>query len=135
MPERSQLNNPSYSLGLGQKYLQELLGEVNGNLLQLAAAYNAGPGALTNWIGTHPAITDDPLLFIESIPVAQTRSYIKQVMTMYWLYAQRAGNRSPSLDEAAEGKWPQYHSHQSPPANPPPAVVGTTLISDASIPH
>jgi len=133
-PEKSQLNNPAYSLGLGQKYLQELLGDVNGNLFQLAAAYNAGPAALTRWIGTRPSIADDPLLFIESIPVAETRNYVKRVMTMYWLYGHRAGKSTPTLEETAEGKWPVYHSHQAPSTTPAP-VTGTTLISDASVPY
>jgi soluble lytic murein transglycosylase-like protein len=133
-PARSQLNDPAYSLGLGQKYLEELLGQVNGNLFQLAAAYNAGPGSLTHWIGARPSITNDPLLFIESIPVPETRKYIKRVMTFYWLYARRAGQSAPSLEDTAEGKWPIYHPHST-PFTPPPAVAGTTLISDADVPH
>jgi soluble lytic murein transglycosylase len=134
VPEKSELNNPAYSLGLGQKYLEELLGDVNGNLFQLAAAYNAGPAALTRWIGARPSITDDPLLFIESIPIAETRNYIKRVMTMYWLYGRRAGKGTPTLEETAEGKWPAYHSHQT-PSTAPPADSGTMLISDANLPH
>ncbi len=133
-PGRAKLNDPAYSLGLGQKYLQELLDQVNGNLFQLAAAYNAGPGSLTHWIGGHPSITDDPLLFIESIPVPETRKYIKRVMTFYWLYSRRAGQNAPSLQDAAEGKWPIYHPNATPLSNPP-AVAGTTLISDADVPH
>ena len=133
-PVSTQLNDPSYSLGLGQKYLEELLGQVNGNLFQLAAAYNAGPGSLTHWIGAHPAITEDPLLFIESIPAPETRKYIKRVMTFYWMYARRAGQSSPSLQDAAEGKWPIYHSSATPLSNPP-AIAGTSLISDAKTPH
>jgi soluble lytic murein transglycosylase len=133
-PGRSQLNDPAYSLGLGQKYLEELLSQVNGNLFQLAAAYNAGPGSLTHWIGARPSIMDDPLLFIESIPVPETRKYIKRVMTFYWLYARRAGQSAPSLQDTAEGKWPIYHAHAA-PLSPPPVVAGTTLISDADVPH
>jgi soluble lytic murein transglycosylase-like protein len=131
---RSQLNNPAYNLGLGQKYLQELLGQVNGNLFQLAAAYNAGPGSLTRWIGTHPTIADDPLLFIESVPYPETRKYIKRVMTFYWMYTQRAGQRSPSLQDTAEGKWPIYRS-QGARNSISPAVAGNALISDANTPH
>ena len=131
---RNKLNDPSYSLGLGQKYLEHLLSDVNGNLFQLAAAYNAGPGALTHWIGTHPSMTDDPLLFIESIPVTETRKYIKRVMTFYWMYARRTGQNSPSLQDTAEGKWPIYSAHAAPTLNGP-IVAGTTLISDASVAH
>ncbi len=129
---RGQLNNPAYSLGLGQKYLQELLDQVNGNLFQLAAAYNAGPGSLNHWIGAHPTIADDPLLFIESIPVPETRKYIKRVMTFYWMYARRAGEDAPSLQDTAEGKWPIYHPHRTPIQ---PVVAGNALISDANVPH
>lgn len=131
---KAELNDPTYSLGLGQKYLGELLGQVNGNLFQLAAAYNAGPGALTHWIGARPSIVDDPLLFIESIPVPETRNYIKRVMTFYWLYARRAGQNAPSLEDTAEGKWPIYRAGEK-PVPTPPVVAGTTLISDASVPH
>jgi len=133
-PARAELNDPAYSLGLGQKYLQELLGQVDGNLFQLAAAYNAGPGSLTHWIGARPSIADDPLLFIESIPVPETRKYIKHVMTFYWMYARRSGEGSPSLQDTAEGKWPVYHLGSS-PLSSPPIVAATTLISDASIHH
>jgi soluble lytic murein transglycosylase len=133
-PGRAKLNDPAYSLGLGQKYLQELLGQVDGNLFQLAAAYNAGPGSLTHWIGTRPSMVDDPLLFIESIPVPETRKYIKRVMTFYWLYARREGQNAPSLQDTAEGKWPIYHPHATPLSNPP-VVAGATLISDANAPH
>lgn len=134
MTRTARLNDPAYSLGLGQKYLQTLLDQVNGNLFQLAAAYNAGPGALTHWIGAHPSMVDDPLLFIESIPVPETRNYIKRVMTFYWLYARRAGQSAPSLQETAEGKWPLYKPHET-PLTQPPVVAGTQLISDASVPH
>jgi soluble lytic murein transglycosylase-like protein len=133
-PGRAKLNDPAYNLGLGQKYLQELLTQVDGNLFQLAAAYNAGPGSLTHWIGTRPSIMDDPLLFVESVPMPETRKYIKRVMTFYWLYARRAGQAAPSLQETAEGKWPTYHPHAM-PLSTSPATAGTTLISDADVPH
>jgi soluble lytic murein transglycosylase-like protein len=87
----SSLNDPGYNLGLGEHYLQNLMEQTNGNLFQLAAAYNAGPAALTRWIGSRPELTDDPLLFIESIPYSETRNYIKHVMTNYWLYGNERG--------------------------------------------
>jgi soluble lytic murein transglycosylase-like protein len=137
MPEKAQLNDPSYSLGLGQRYLEELLDQVNGNLFQLAAAYNAGPGSLTHWIGARPGMANDPLVFIESVPAPETRNYIKRVMTYYWMYARRSGQSAPSLQETAEGKWPMYRPHAASHTSPtsPPVVAGNTLVSDASIGH
>ena len=34
---------------------------------------------------------NDPLLFVESIPVAETRSYVKRLMAYHWLYRRRFG--------------------------------------------
>lgn len=133
---RAQLNDPAYNLGLGERYLQNLMTQTNGNLFQLAAAYNAGPAALTRWLGSRPQLSDDPLLFIESIPYSETRNYIKHVMTNYWLYAKRTGTDARTLDETAQGKWPHYQG--AAPAlsvSPQPATSTTTLVSDASAPH
>jgi soluble lytic murein transglycosylase-like protein len=140
-PERSQLNDPGYNLGLGERYLQELIDQTNGNLFQLAAAYNAGPGALTHWLGARPGIADDPLLFIESLPYPETRNYIKHVMTYYWMYARRTNENAPSLEETAEGKWPLYRPRATLPSivpatnSSPPTSADTLLVSDASAPH
>jgi soluble lytic murein transglycosylase-like protein len=138
-PEKKQLNDPAYNLGLGERYLQSLIDQTNGNLFQLAAAYNAGPNALTRWLTTRPEITGDPLLFIESIPYAETRSYIKYVMTYYWMYARRTKESAPTLDETAAGQWPTYHPTTSvsvkPSTQPQKQPSDPLLISDASIPH
>jgi soluble lytic murein transglycosylase-like protein len=137
-PEKGQLNDPAYNLGLGERYLQSLIDQTNGNLFQLAAAYNAGPNALTRWLTTRPEITGDPLLFIESIPYAETRSYIKYVMTYYWMYAKRTKQDAPTLDETAEGQWPTYHPNAAVSAKPPvqqKQPPDNLIISDASAPH
>jgi soluble lytic murein transglycosylase-like protein len=140
---KAELNDPAYNLGLGERYLQSLMTQTNGNLFQLAAAYNAGPAALTRWLAARPALTDDPLLFIESIPYSETRNYIKHVMTNYWLYAKRTKADSPSLDETAQGKWPHYQDGVASPSistmpqstTQQPANTGSALISDAAAPH
>ena len=51
---------------------------------------------------------NDPLLFVESIPVAETRSYVKRLMVYHWLYRRRFGQDAKSLDETARGQWPIY---------------------------
>jgi soluble lytic murein transglycosylase-like protein len=135
--EKSRLSDPAYNLGLGERYLQSLIQKTDGNLFQLAAAYNAGPNALTRWLTTRPEITGDPLVFIESIPYAETRSYIKYVMTYYWMYAKRSNQTAPTLDETAAGNWPTYTPGAAISAKPAPAAkpAGTLLISDASATH
>jgi hypothetical protein len=53
---------------------------------------------------------EDPLLFVESIPVAQTRAYVERVLANYWIYRLRLGQKTPTLDAVAEGKWARYVS-------------------------
>jgi soluble lytic murein transglycosylase len=110
------LYNPGTSLEVGQRYLEQLLLKLDGNLLELGGAYNAGPLAVDRWRNTK-AGGDDPLLFVESIPVAETRSYVKRLMLYHWLYRRRFGQDAKSLDETASGQWPIYRPyHETVPA-------------------
>lgn len=107
---KAKLADPVFNIGLGQKYLTTLLGldYINGNLFKLVAAYNAGPGKLQRWT-KQLDYNDDPLLFIESIPVAETRMFVEKVMSNYWIYRMRLDQDTTSLEEVAAGKWPSYH--------------------------
>lgn len=115
------LSDPSHSLTLGQRYIMRLLDQVNGNLFQLAAAYNAGPGSLNRWLARR-GVQNDPLLFIESMPSPETRMYVKRVMTYHWMYRRRLNQDAPTLDQTAEGAWPRYTPQTTPIANLPKAV-------------
>ncbi|HEX5280769.1 MAG TPA: lytic transglycosylase domain-containing protein [Micropepsaceae bacterium] len=106
---KDRLDDPVYNLTLGQNYLQDLLEKQNGNLFSIAAAYNAGEGNLSKWQSQQDA-NADPMLFIETIPLAETRDYIKRVMTNLWMYRLRLGEPVTGLDDAAGGAWPIYHS-------------------------
>ena len=122
----NQLYDPSYSLSLGQRYIAQLLDELNGNLLEIGGAYNAGPQAVTRWLTTK-AGRNDPLLFVESIPVAETRYYVKHLMEYHWMYRRRLGQDAKSLDETAHGDWPIYR-----PATPaaPELPAGAATAPD-----
>lgn len=124
------LEDPAYNLDLGQRYLSGLLGQLNGNLIELAAAYNAGPGALTRWVGSRGSMMQDPVLFIESMPAAATRDYVKRVLTYYWMYSRRTGEQAPTLDETALGKWPKYRGYAIATPDAPPAQG--VVVSDAA---
>ncbi len=101
------LYDPGTSLSVGQRYIEQLLNRLDGNLLELGGAYNAGPLAVDRW-RTTKAGGNDPLLFVESIPVAETRSYVKRLMVYHWLYRRRFGQDAASLDDTARGGWPVY---------------------------
>ncbi|MSP50802.1 MAG: lytic transglycosylase domain-containing protein [Alphaproteobacteria bacterium] len=113
---KKRLLDPDLNVGLGQKYLSYLLdqNEVQRNLFYLAAAYNAGPGRLRKWQREIKA-PQDPLLFIESIPVAETRQYVQRVVSSFWLYSERLGQPAPSLDQVAAGAWPLYNGQDPTP--------------------
>lgn len=109
--EKWKLKEPEINLQVGQDYISSLLKmrSVDNGLFPLMIAYNAGPGNLVRWKKQLEDI-DDPLLFIELVPSAETRAYIERVMRNLWIYEQRYGVQSPSLDQVLLGEWPQYTS-------------------------
>jgi soluble lytic murein transglycosylase-like protein len=131
----AELNDPSVSLDLGQRYLTELIDQMNGNLFEIAAGYNSGPGNVYRWMDRPGVDKNDPLLFIESMPSPETRNYVKRVMTYYWMYNRRQNQSQPTLDQSAEGKWPKYERPYSAPMPPSPQqtpAATNTVVSDAS---
>jgi len=120
------LYEPGTSLAVGQRYIAQLLERLDGNLLELGGAYNAGPGAVDRW-RTTKAGGNDPLLFVESIPVAETRSYVKRLLLYHWLYRRRFGQDAKSLDDTARGQWPTYHPPVSVTAAPSGGGFGLKL--------
>ena len=103
------LKVPEINLEVGQEYIEYLmnLNLIQKNLIYLAAAYNGGPGNLKKWqLNTN--YLDDPLLFMESIPSRETRWFIEKVLTKYWIYNDKLGKKSNSLEMLAKGKNPIY---------------------------
>ncbi len=109
----ARLHDPALSLEIGQRYLLYLARQdvVGGDLIRLLAAYNAGPGNLARWL---PAARhrEDPFLFIEAIPIEETRSHVQRVLAYSWIYASRLGLPSPSLEALVRGAFPQFSATQ-----------------------
>jgi peptidoglycan lytic transglycosylase len=105
----TKLYAPDLNLELGQKYVHHLmqLDQPGDNLLLLPVAYNAGPGNLARWLKKYNQ-DDDWLLFIESMPVRETRIYVERVVANFWIYRSRLGQPTPSLDAIAQGDAPHY---------------------------
>jgi soluble lytic murein transglycosylase-like protein len=103
------LFNPETNIEIGQKYIDMLRADakVGNDLFMIVAAWNGGPGNLNKWRRTLK-YNDDPLLFIETIPLRETRIFIERVLTNLWIYRARLGQPTPSLDAAAAGDWPVY---------------------------
>jgi soluble lytic murein transglycosylase-like protein len=115
------LLDPPTNMAVGQAWLRQLAATktVQGSLIHLLAAYNAGEGRLAGWLAKDLARAgDDPLLFVESVPIAETRSYIKKVIANLWAYQADQGQRSPSLLALAENRWPELAPAGSAPPRP-----------------
>lgn len=108
-PNAERLHDPAFSLELGQRYIHMLARSeaVEGNLVRLLAAYNAGIGNLQKWLPVSQH-REDPFLFIESIPIDETRQFVQRVMAYSWIYASRLNLRAPSLDQLASGSFPRF---------------------------
>ena len=105
---REKLYDPAVNIHLGQTYVDYLFeNHVDGDLLQMAVAYNGGPGNLRRWKARIGA-ENDPLLFIESIPNPESRDYVERVLTNLWIYRARFDQPAPSLEALARGEWPKY---------------------------
>ncbi len=106
---RSSLSDPVLNITLGQRYLRRLIKNdfIGKNLFYLISAYNSGPGNLSRW-QKKIDYQSDPLLFIESIPARETRTFVERVLANYWIYREHFKQETPSLHALASGKWPTY---------------------------
>ncbi len=110
--KRSKLFDPGTNIALGHKYIHILLRDDNikGDLLRFAMAWNGGPGNLRKW-QRRVRHQNDPLLFIESIPLRETRNFVERVLANYWVYRMRFGLPTPTLDALAAGRKPIHGQH------------------------
>jgi soluble lytic murein transglycosylase len=76
-------SDPVYNVGLGRRYLQQMLSKFSGSYVLAVAAYNAGPNAVSRWLrrnGDPRNGVDDPIDWIELIPFQETRTYVQRVL-------------------------------------------------------
>jgi tetratricopeptide (TPR) repeat protein len=78
------LRSPISSLRLGAAYLHQMLERSDGNMVFALASYNAGPGNCDKWRKNFSG--DDMDAFIDAIPFAETRDYVKRVLGNYAAY-------------------------------------------------
>lgn len=84
------LYDPEINIQIGSYELMEQVRKQNGRLAYVAAAYNAGPNALSRWLVSRNR--DDVVEFIEEIPYDETRTYIKLIARNKAFY-ERISNR------------------------------------------
>ena len=93
---------------LGQRFLTYLSREglAGNDLLRVLAAYNAGPNAEQKF-GDGGG---DPLLFVETLPIDETRRYVVAALTYMGGYSAQFGVPCDALDALAVDAWPAFAS-------------------------
>ncbi len=71
------VENPEVSIRLGSFYFRRLIDLFNGTVQLAIASYNAGMGNVMRWRRAAPHKPMDE--FLESMPFAETRNYVKRV--------------------------------------------------------
>ncbi len=87
-------DDPHHNIRLGSAYLGQLVGRF-GSYALAAAAYNAGPRRVHEWIEKNgdPRTGKISLVdWIESIPVYETRNYVQRVLEGTLIYRKKIGD-------------------------------------------
>jgi soluble lytic murein transglycosylase len=77
------LYRPLISIGLGTSYLMTQRNRSNGDLFTVLSSYNAGPEASPIWRDLSGPDSD---LFVEVIRFEETRTYIRSIYEIYYMY-------------------------------------------------
>ncbi|KIC40772.1 tail length tape measure protein [Ruegeria sp. ANG-R] len=83
-----------YNAKLGANYLATLAEDFNGNVVMMAAGYNAGPRRPISWMeryGDPRRGQVDVIDWIETIPFKETRNYVMRVAESLPVYRARLG--------------------------------------------
>jgi soluble lytic murein transglycosylase len=80
-----------------------------GQLVLASAAYNAGPTRARQWSMDVPM---EGAIYVESIPLNETRDYVKKVLSNTLYYASAFGKEAPSL-KALLGTIPARSQNQA----------------------
>lgn len=92
----SEMRDPAKNIQFGAFYLKHVQNTLDGSPVLATAAYNAGPSRAQRWRDTSPM---ESAIYIESIPFAETRDYVKKVMSNAMYYAARFGQPSVLLKD------------------------------------
>ncbi|WP_083445075.1 lytic transglycosylase domain-containing protein [Pseudorhodobacter aquimaris] len=85
-------SDPAYNVRLGAGYLAQLVEEFGPAVALIASGYNAGPGRPRSWITEFgdPRQPDvDIVDWVETIPYAETRTYVMRVVESLVIYRAR----------------------------------------------
>lgn len=91
------LTDPNTNLRYGTFYLSMIQKQLSQNAVLATAGYNAGPNRARRWQPEQQALAADQ--YTESIPLLETRDYVKHVMTNATHYGALLGQGSKPLSQ------------------------------------
>lgn len=97
---REKLFDPLTNIAVGTAEYSQKLVATSGNPILAVAAYNAGEEAVGRWLAHTPL--DDVDLFVEAIPYAETRLYVKSVTRNRFEYRRIYEGTSGTLSQPSQ---------------------------------
>lgn len=91
------LNEMNTNIRYGTFYLSMIQGQLSNNPVLATAGYNAGPNRARRWQPDYQSISADQ--YTETIPLLETRDYVKHVMTNTTHYGVLLGQGAQSLSQ------------------------------------
>ncbi len=85
------------NLRLGMAHLGTLSRRFSNHPVLTAAAYNAGPYRVDKWIQRDQVIPAD--IWLETLPIAETRGYVRNVLLFTAIYEHRLGRAPRTLQQ------------------------------------
>ena len=87
--------DPDYNILLGATYIGHEIDTWGGSYILAIAAYNAGPTRVSDWLAKYGDPRGDrgvePVDWVESIPIAETRNYVQRILEALQVYRARLG--------------------------------------------
>ena len=94
--QQSMVTDIDINVRLGTYYLRYVYDLLDGSPVLASAAYNAGPGRARQWRAATPM---EGAIYAESIPLNETRDYVKKVMVNATYYADQLKSQARSLKD------------------------------------
>lgn len=91
-----EVGKPETNIRFGTFYLKRIFDGLDQSPVLATAGYNAGPGRARKWQADAPL---EGAVYVENIPFAETRDYVKKVLANAMFYRARFGGVSQPLKE------------------------------------
>ena len=105
LPSRGSLLDVDTNLKLGSAYLRAMLDRYGGSLVLAAAAYNAGPQRVADWLQRNADLP--PALWIEAISYYETREYVKSILAFAAVFDWRLNGKPQRISDYLRSFDPQ----------------------------